>query len=852
MITQPSPATTRPAPDPYQQKVIDATERSIRVVAPAGSGKTETLARRVEERIRQGIPGHRILVLTFDRNAAESFRSKMRNGNGGPGARVETLNAYGFALLRQRFPDERNRIINEPYWPGTTYLNDLVGEYGHRVFSEMISKIKNEVFDPRSVDKKKLAAWIADNRVHLLRDLENEQIVSNISDKQFGRDLATEFIAYEKFLQQRNGIDFDDQKLRPLIRLREDEALREQIQSLHDEVIVDEFQDINRLDSELIELIAEKATLVVTGDDDQAIYGFRGASAAYLINPKSAFNREFTHYELSINYRCAPKIIDAAGKVITNNDTRIPKKPKASKELPGIVEGFAARNTDVEALTIARRAGTLLREPDGTPRTVAILTRTNNQALELQAALIRTETPYTIGVENDIRVMWENARKLLELAPTLKKRGVPEAEVRATVVEAFARSRRLPQNIVGNLRRLAMVDDTAFPGPEMLQVMPERMRLPFERGLRDFKKAKTIEDQIEVLEDFLAATPSQVMNGGRQANVQSRLDGMKDLAGGFGSRRKEFLKELERLISHQREALRRDSTPKATLSTCHGAKGREWQVVFVPFCNEGIFPDSRSEEGAYLEAERKLFYVSMTRASEHLIVSWSDAHADTGRRLFPSPFVVEAGLAQAPPRNRTLPPAPSASGKPSSRPAPPSRASQGSKASAAPWWNEKPKKKDAPAAPARPTRLITLFSTRSRVVIDGMDPKKVIEVAGRIVDDEERYNVSASEMMIRYRASDPEATLPLQLDLALRGVPFSVDDAHRFTEAETFQAMRQAWQSGARPVPGSLGTDTILAMERILARATTSHEHRRWEAALERITDEEPGTDSEGVQFTPE
>src|SRR5690606_10092065 len=79
VITQPSPATTRPAPDPYQQKVIDATERSIRVVAPAGSGKTETLARRVEERIRQGIPGHRILVLTFDRNAAESFRSKMRN-----------------------------------------------------------------------------------------------------------------------------------------------------------------------------------------------------------------------------------------------------------------------------------------------------------------------------------------------------------------------------------------------------------------------------------------------------------------------------------------------------------------------------------------------------------------------------------------------------------------------------------------------------------------------------------------------------------------------------------------------------------------------------------------------------
>ena len=256
-------------------------------------------------------------------------------------------------------------------------------------------------------------------------------------------------------------------------------------------------------------------------------------------------------------------------------------------------------------------------------------------------------------------------------------------------------------------------------------------------------------------------------------------------------------------------------------------------------------------EGAYLEAERKLFYVSMTRASEHLIVSWADAHADTGRRLFPSPFVVEAGLAQAPPRNRTLTTPPPAKTTP--KPAPPSRARQGSKASAAPWWNEKPKKKEAPVAAApRPTRLITLFSTRSRVVIDGMNPKKVIEVAGRIVDDEERYKVPASEMMIRYRASDPEATLPLQLDLALRGVPFAINDAHRFTEADTFQAMRQAWQAGKRPVPGSLGADTVLAMERVLARASGTHEHRRWEATLGRITDEEPGTDPEGVQFTPE
>jgi DNA helicase-2/ATP-dependent DNA helicase PcrA len=778
----------------------------------------------------------------------------MRSGTGGPMARVETLNAYGYGLLRQRFPDERNRVISEPFWPGTNYLNELVNEYGHQVFSSMLSKIKNEVFDPRSTDRRKLASWITKNRVHLLRDLENEQIVSKVDDKQFGSDLATEYLAYEKFLTQRNGIDFDDQKLRPLIRLRNDSRLLGEIQGMLDEVIVDEFQDINKLDCELIDAISTQATLVVTGDDDQAIYGFRGASAEYLINPKAAFDREFTHYELSINYRCAPKIIDAAGKVITNNGTRIEKRPKAAKELPGTVEAISAKNVDVESLTIARRAGTLLHEPDGTPRTVAILTRTNSQALELQSSLIRAETPYSIAVENDLRVTWELARRMLALAPMLRKRGVPEAETRATVVECFARSRKLQANQVSSLRRMAIADEVNFPGPEMLQLLPDRMRSPFEGGLRTFKKAKDLSAQLGALEDFLNAVPSSVMNGGRKTNQASRLSGMIDLAESFGERRTEFLAEVERLISIQREALRRDTVPKVTLSTCHGAKGREWQVVFVPFCNDGIFPDARSDEGEYLEAERKLFYVSMTRASEHLIVSWADFRPDTGRKQAPSVFAIEAGLAKAPPAQKAAPkaPGPTANGQRST-----SQSRQGAQrgtggsaaASAAPWWNNK-KTATTEESPKRPPRMITLFSVRSRVVADGMDPKKVGDLATRMLEDEERYDLPAAEMTIRYQAHDPEATLPLQLDLALRGVPFAILDAHRFTESDTFQSMREAWQSGKRRVAGSLGADTIGAMERILARTTGSHEHRRWQAALERIADEEPGTDPEGVKFT--
>jgi len=840
-VTEPAttPTNSNPIPDAFQQRVIDAPERSIRVVAPAGSGKTETLARRVEERIRQGIPPHRILVLTFDRNAAESFRSKLR-GASGARPRVETLNAYGYALLRQHIREDRTRVITEPFFPGTRYLSDLVADYGLQVFSSMLSKIKNQVFDPRSVERQELADWVAANKVHLLRDLENEQIVSKVSPRQFGHDLASEYIAYERFLQDRQGIDFDDQKLRPLLHLRKNRDLREQIQGTLDEVIVDEFQDINTLDCELIELISPKATLVVTGDDDQAIYGFRGASAEFLINPDTVFQRKFAHYELSINYRCPARIIDSAGKLILQNETRISKHPRAAKELPGEIETLIAKTPDQEATTIARHAGDMLKSDP--PRTIAVLTRTNAQAIDLQAAMIRATTPYEVARENDIRITWELARKMLLLAPTLREQDIPPAEDRVTMMQSFGAARRLPDRQLGALARAATQDDWMFPGPTLLQLMPERLRAFFSSGIAQLKRSRTLRTDIEALEDFLNAIVSRAMEGGRRANQQSRISGMLDLAALYGEKREEFLIELDRLISIQREALRRSSVPKVTLSTCHGAKGREWQVVFVPQCNDGTFPDNRSTEGEYLEAERKLFYVSMTRASEHLAVSWVAPRKDSSTDAKPSRFLIEAGLAKAPRK-------PATSGKkPGPQTASPSPAPR---RSARTSWTPKTASTNAPRTTGRLKRRISLFSVRSRVTIDGLDPAKVASLSGRLVGDEERYDLPLDQMTIRYEARDPDATLPLQLDLALRGVLFKVPDAARFTESPVFQAMQEAWVTRAKPVAGSLDADTIVAMEGVLQRSTSSADRKRWRAVLARLADEEPGTAPDGVQFLP-
>lgn len=791
-LAAPAPiaAPAIPTPDSFQQRVIDATEHSIRVVAPAGSGKTETLARRVEARIRQGVPARRILVLTFDRNAADSFRAKLARGGLAGGTRVETLNAYGYALLRRHFPQERTRMITEPFWPGTRFLSDLVNEYGRKTFDEMLSKLKNQSFDPRTMDRQALIRWIADNKVHLLRDLENELIDRKISPRQFGQDLASEFLAYEKFLADRGGIDFDDQKLRPLVLLRQKphQALLERIQGEFDEVIVDEFQDINKLDCELIDLVSPKATLVVTGDDDQAIYGFRGASAEYLIQPNDWFTREFGHYELSINYRCPQRVLDAAARLIDHNGMRIPKHPRAAKAMRGTIETITAPEADAEAVAIARRAGqVLIDDRTGQAQTVAILARTHSQLLELQPALIGHEVPYAIAPANDIRITWEQARKMLLLAPSLRGDETPAAEERAEIMGIFAAAWRLGDRRVNELRRMAREDERAFPSPTLVQAVAQRHRTAASMlgtGIAPLRRSTTLRKDLEALEHLLnaqATRASELDDGGGRRDVrQTRLTGLIDMASRYAGRREEFLDRLNDLICLQRNALRSRTAPTVTLSTCHGAKGREWQVVFVPRCNRDAFPDKRSSEGEYLEAERKLFYVSMTRASEHLVLSWVQRGKPGARdAMEPSDFLYEAGVVTRPqPKKATK-------GTPAVQP----RAS-------------------------RPQRPLTLITPRIRVVVDGTDPAKIAALPARIEADREK-GIRLEQMTIRYAARDPEATLPLQLALALAGIPYAIDPAHRLAGSPLARHLRPGKAPGKRVVPGSLAADVLAALEQV-------------------------------------
>ena len=834
--------STAPTLDPFQQKVVDSTATSIRMVAPAGSGKTETLARRVQARIAHGFAPHRILLLTFDNNARQSVLRKLQALNVPESVRVSTLNAFGYQLLNTHFPDERRRMVREVYFPNSPILNDLVAEYGHSVFTEMLGKIKNAAIDPRTVDAGDLASWCAKNREHLLRDLEDDPILEDVSDVRFGRELAREMQGYEQFLAQKNGIDFDDQKLRPLIRLQQDDLALERLQQAFDDVVVDEFQDINLLDAKLINLIAGQSSLLITGDDDQAIYGFRGATADYLIHPRQELHRDFTSFELAMNYRCPPRILDAAGKLIDFNEDRIDKHPRSHKQMPGEIEVHKARDTEGECDVVATRINDILQSR---PVSAAVLVRRRSQMPGIQAAMIRAGTPFRVDVKEDLRITWSLAMRALQVAP-LRMGKTPDAATRAEIVRIFAQARNYDRHRVEQLARLTELDEIAFPGPELLQQLYDRDQKELADGIKALIGEMSVFTRLRGLDSLLNTQVRTFMDGGkaeardRNDKDASRLSGLVDLASEKGLTAKTLISRVETMLEKQRPAYRGE-IPTVELSTCHGAKGREWQVVCIPHCNSGVFPDARSAEGTHLEAERKLFYVSMTRASEHLICTWS-----AERRDEPGVFLMEAGLAEA----RKTP----SSGKVttyaanSARVQPPQPAGR-NLAPDGSWAMRAPAKQPTGPAP----RFITLATPRIRILQNAIDSDACRTLADAINLQHTERETAYERMQVLYARADSASTIPLQVELALRGTPFAIAETQRFADAVVFQTAVQAWTSDAASKCDPRDVPLVDALAASLERLTGSDDSWVWLDRLEGLVDDVSiGTDAAGVQFIPQ
>ncbi|NLY02439.1 MAG: UvrD-helicase domain-containing protein, partial [Rhodopirellula sp.] len=619
----------------------------------------------VLHRIQHGLKPERTLLLTFDNAAVNSIKLKLHDkfaelGVELSGLRVLTLNAFGYSILRDCFHQEYKPVIasRRQYSLLKTLRNQLrqhssehfgaLPEYlAGRFYLEFFSLLKNNLFDPCAVDAQAMTDF-------LLEAPQAEVFYTNPSERAVTKTIQAIiwlYQGYERLLQRERTIDFDDQKLRPYVLLQQNLATLGAIQGQVDEVVVDEFQDINRLDFVLVQAIADKATLVVTGDDDQAIYGFRGCTPQYIIDLEKHLRRPIESHELQVNYRCPPVIVEHADRLIRHNTWRIPKTPRAAGDAVAQIHVVSSLSAGLEAKSIVSLIQRV-RADDAAVRfrDFAVLYRANAQSLPLQVEFVLNGIPYYVRKEDNI-VENEQLRKLLSILRTklaLDQGTAPSKEDAARTVCSFFRyiephaAARLEAAIKRSETFLSDVNSQAF-----YDLMPDRGRDLLPMAMRELIRTPSLLATLHVIAEKFYGVYGMI--GSLEDVVAERvpLGEVFEIAAGFRGDTRDFVQTLEGTINRARESnAGQDHREGVPLLTYFRSKGLQWHTVILTTSNEGLIPHVKAE----VEGERRLFYVAMTRASSNLFVSYVENAC--GSKVAPSRFLYESGLLEKEPKKR--------------------------------------------------------------------------------------------------------------------------------------------------------------------------------------------------------
>jgi DNA helicase-2/ATP-dependent DNA helicase PcrA len=651
------------AGDEHQQRVIQANELTVRLVAPAGSGKTQTVVHRVLSRIRDGIKPSRIVVLTFDNSASSSLKSKLdeeltRLGTDVKGLTVSTLNAYGYGLLREHFNAEYRPIAAD--WRTRRLIREcrkklrevsaeraalLPGNLEDRFYLAVFSVFKNQIFDPRALQPQTVADFM------LAHPTEMPFFEPGLTGEAIKKVIQGVIWLYQRYntrLSEENMLDFDDQKLRAYRCLTEQPGVLEALQNRYSEVIVDEFQDINRLDFEFIKALASKATLVVTGDDDQAIYGFRGCTPEYIIELEKHLERTVTPYELKINYRSPPNIVEHAAKLISHNTWRIAKQPVAHQTTPSqikVVSSLGAANESKWIVDMIHR----LRHENATLEwaNFAVLYRTNAQSLAPQIDFVLNDIPY--HVRKDDNIMENEA--LEKLLGTLRLKLALDEKEEPTPRDCLLTTQAYFRFLTGDdIRRVsALLGHSTLPFGDLVaardfaEAVPRSGAGNFAAAVADLIAAPSLMNTLDVLAQKFKGLRAMIGSLDDVLEEKVPLGEIYEIAANFKGDSAEFVATLERALGRARAIGAGNNDDGVALRTYFKSKGLQWHTVFLISCNDGVIPHKRSiQDPRKLEEERRLFYVAMTRASANLVISYVKNVAKGS--VAPSRFITEAGL----------------------------------------------------------------------------------------------------------------------------------------------------------------------------------------------------------------
>lgn len=624
--------------NPAQRKAVTQTDGPLLVLAGPGSGKTFTVTRRILYLLEQGVPPEQILVITFTREAAQSMQRRFQEASKSfHPVNFGTFHSIFFHILQRSNAlkstelltnsEKKNLIlpILKKYREKseTNQLNDNLREDCNAILAA-VSYYKNTLKSQEAADKLSLE-WRS--RFH------------NIVDE------------YQQSVNACGKLDFDDMLSRCRQLLMEDERMRRFWQERFRHILIDEFQDINPVQYEVISILAEEHShIFAVGDDDQAIYGFRGSEPECL----KRFEREFKAERmlLDINYRSHPQIVRASLAVIGENKNRFEKQIK-SDPLRNQVEGEErvhmhsfTEKEDQYAYMIDRLSSFHRENQKAEKRKeCAVLFRTNSEMQGLAVRLRSAGIPFVMGER--MQSIYEHFIAKDVTAYLTLAAGEWNRESLLRIVNKP--SRYISREAVG--RSCASV--------HQLRDFYEIQDLPVGTRQRMIQHINTLERQLKTMEKLspgLAVTyviravgyekylhKLAAGDEGKLAEWRELLDWLKADAARFTDAMEwKVAQEEHTRILEQGRIERNGREPKNTetnvrLLTVHGAKGLEFDTVIIADCNETVFPHGRLQGEAEVEEERRIFYVAMTRAKENLELLYLTGTKDRPR--LPSRFL---------------------------------------------------------------------------------------------------------------------------------------------------------------------------------------------------------------------
>ena len=629
--------------NPQQLEAVRTTAGPLLILAGAGSGKTRVITCRVAYLIQHGTAPESILTVTFTNKAAREMKERLREmlaGNDAAQVTASTFHSFCARALRThiaRLGYTRNYdIAPQGYQVGLvqTVLSEL-GLIHDRpsaaTYLNAISRAKSQLLEPEETNAEAVAG---------------------------PRQFAEVYANYQSSMKRMNMVDFDDLLFLTVKLWRKHSDILENYQNHYRHIMVDEYQDTNVAQFQLLSMLAAKhRNICAVGDDDQSIYGWRGADVRNILR----FEEHFPGCKvirLEQNYRSTNNILRAANSLIARNSTRHDKKLWSNKGEGNRIRSVYSQDEIEEARFIAEFFRDRVATRGGDYDQFAVLYRSNHQSRALEEMFRKTHIPYRVVGSKS----FYQRREILDAVSFLRAAHNPKDDL------AILRIINVPPRGIGNttIDRLREVQKAVnLPLIEILQDSDFLNDLPpaTQSGIRAFvacleKYRKPLRDRGGFADTVLGLWTEIGYIDGLGRMYKPREDAMRrhdnimefvNRAAEFADETaadnalRDFLEQFSLLDDQDKVDDKNDDKKAVTMLTVHAAKGLEFPVVAVAGMEQGLFPHERSIKDRSLEEERRLFYVAMTRAQEELILTRADKRRIKGRPVSrrPASFLSE-------------------------------------------------------------------------------------------------------------------------------------------------------------------------------------------------------------------